>query len=232
MPSDLDLNAVSVKLPAVWTHRIESWFAQAEAQFNLRKIVDDDTKYWYIISALTDEVAERAARIIDQPPSSNKYKAIKDFLLRRYGLKDSQRADLLLSIRSLGDRTPTQLADEMLRINGDNDPNHFLLVQLFVRALPPSVQQQIASVPRTDLYNLAEEAEKIIAATPAMEVASIDSDGDQSAAPSLCAVSSSRATKDRLCYFHRKFGDQARRCQSPCSWRQNQGNSKRGLQRQ
>ena len=130
----LDLDAVSVKLPTVWPHKIDSWFAQAEAQFNLKRITEDDTKYWHIISALSGEVAERAARIIDHPPKTQKYEAIKAFLLRRYSLTESQRADKLLAISSLGDRTPTELADEMLRINGEHDPKHFLLRRLFVRA--------------------------------------------------------------------------------------------------
>jgi hypothetical protein len=224
----MDLDAVSIKLPPVWTHRIDSWFAQAEAQFNLRKITEDDTKYWHIVAALTDEVAERCARIIDRPPTSAKYQAIKDFLLRRYGLTDAQRAELLLSIKSLGDRTPTQLADEMLRINGEHDPKHYLLRQLFVRVLPSSVQQQLATTKKTDLYDLAEEAEMMLAVRSAQAMAvDVDtvSDDDQGAAPSLCALSSD------LCYFHRRFGKKARRCQPPCSWQQ-QGNAKRGPRRQ
>ena len=63
-----ELQAATVKLPPVWTGKIEAWFAQAEAQFHLWKITDDDPRYWHIVSCLGDEVAERASPIIDDPP--------------------------------------------------------------------------------------------------------------------------------------------------------------------
>ena len=44
-------HAVSLKLPTFWTSQPEVWFAQAEAQFNLRCITSDDTKYFYVVAA-------------------------------------------------------------------------------------------------------------------------------------------------------------------------------------
>lgn len=240
------VDAVSVKLPPVWPHKIVSWFAQAEAQFNLRKITEDDTKYWHIISSLTGDVAERAARIIDKPPATEKYKAIKEFLIRRYSLTESQRADRLLAITSLGDRAPTELADEMLRINGEHDPKHFLLRRLFVRALPATVRQQLASADQEDLYDLAEEAEKVTRATPHSDfndVAAVNSGDEDDLQPSLYRVDNpSRRRRDNqqkydeakegsLCYFHRSFGSKARNCRSPCSW-PHSGNLQQGTRRQ
>lgn len=241
------IDAVSVKLPPVWTHKIASWFAQAEAQFNIRKITEDDTMYWHIIAALTGDVAERAARIIDDPPKTQKYKAIKTFLLRRYSLTESQRADKLLAITSLGDRSPTELADEMLRINGENDPGHFLLRRLFVRALPVSVRQQLASADQEDIYTLAEEAEKINLATPSgfNDVAVVNTGDEEDMQPSLCRVSNSshrrknsqqkfRHDDDKevsFCYFHRTYGNKARSCRPPCSW-PHSGNLQQGTRRQ
>ena len=46
-----DADAVTVKIPPFWTHSPTAWFAQAEAQFVLRKITEDDTKYYYIVAA-------------------------------------------------------------------------------------------------------------------------------------------------------------------------------------
>ena len=62
-----EINAAAVKLPPVWINKKEGWFAQAEAQFNLRRITDDDTRYWHVVASLSDEVAERASPIIECP---------------------------------------------------------------------------------------------------------------------------------------------------------------------
>ena len=49
--------AVSVKLPTFWTTMAAAWFTQAEAQFGLRGITSDDTRYWHVVSALDAETA-------------------------------------------------------------------------------------------------------------------------------------------------------------------------------
>ena len=52
-------NAVPLKFPQFWAVEPQIWFAQAEAQFALRKIVSYDTKYYYIFSALDQTTASR-----------------------------------------------------------------------------------------------------------------------------------------------------------------------------
>lgn len=41
--------AVAVKLPDFWKNDPTMWFAQAEAQFALAGVVQDETKYFHII---------------------------------------------------------------------------------------------------------------------------------------------------------------------------------------
>ena len=48
-------NAVSLKLPTFWASQPQVWFEQAEAQFHIRQITADDTKYYYVISALDQD---------------------------------------------------------------------------------------------------------------------------------------------------------------------------------
>ena len=77
-------NAVSLKLPQFWAAEPQIWFAQAEAQFALRKIVSDDTKYYYILSALDQSTASRLKDFISNPPEEDKYDALKDRLLETW----------------------------------------------------------------------------------------------------------------------------------------------------
>ena len=52
-------NAVALKLPPFWISQPGVWFQQAEAQFTLRNITADDTKYFYVVAALDQETASR-----------------------------------------------------------------------------------------------------------------------------------------------------------------------------
>ena len=46
------VDAVTVKLPAVWTTSATAWFAQVEAKYAIGKITEDDTKYYHVVAAL------------------------------------------------------------------------------------------------------------------------------------------------------------------------------------
>ena len=60
-------NAVALKLPTFWYSQPEVWFAQAEAQFALRNITVDATKYFYIVAALDQDAATRLLDLITNP---------------------------------------------------------------------------------------------------------------------------------------------------------------------
>ncbi|KAJ8372904.1 hypothetical protein AAFF_G00275540 [Aldrovandia affinis] len=52
------MHAVALKLPEFWQEHAV-WFAQAEAQFALRGITQEDTKYFYVVAALNSSTASR-----------------------------------------------------------------------------------------------------------------------------------------------------------------------------
>ena len=61
-------NTVSLKLPPFWAAEPQIWFAQAKAQFALRKIVAHDTKYFKVFSAVDKVTASRLKDFINNPP--------------------------------------------------------------------------------------------------------------------------------------------------------------------
>ena len=77
-------HAVSLKLPTFWTSQPRVGFAQAEAQFAIRRITADETKYYYILSALDQGTAARLLDLISHPPAEDKYQAVKSRLLDTY----------------------------------------------------------------------------------------------------------------------------------------------------
>ena len=56
------VNAVTVNLPTSWREQPELWFAQAEGQFRLRGIIDENTKFDHVITLLN---AITAANVSD-----------------------------------------------------------------------------------------------------------------------------------------------------------------------
>jgi len=65
-------NAVALKLHAFWTSQPEVWFAQAEAQFHIRSITADATKYYYVVSALDQPIAGRLLDVLQSPPAEER----------------------------------------------------------------------------------------------------------------------------------------------------------------
>ncbi len=215
-------NAVSLKLPAFWTSQPEIWFAQAEAQFNLRGIVADNTKYYYLVAALDQSTASRLIDILEQPPQDDKYGKLKARLIATFGLSDQERALRLLHFRELGDSQPSALMDEMLALLGSRSPE-ILFKQLFLERLPEDIRMQLAASEFTDYRQMAKQADKLWSSRHThSDISTLQR--QPSAGRSHCKSNSSGSyTHNRLCYYHRKFGDAARRCQQPCAWSGNDG---------
>ncbi|GFR68256.1 Gag pol protein [Elysia marginata] len=94
-------------------------------------------------SALDTNTATRALSLLTAPPPSNKYGALKEFLISSlpFGLTDEERASTLLDLRGLGDYKPSELMDNMLSLLGGHTPC-FLFKQIFMRQLPDQTPTQ------------------------------------------------------------------------------------------
>ena len=231
-------HAVSLKLPTFWTSQPQVWFAQAEAQFNLRKIVADETKYYHVLSALDQATATRLLDLINNPPDDDKYQELKDRLLQTFCLSKRERASRLLHFRPLGDSKPSALMDEMLALLGDHPPCLFF-EQLFLERLPEDIRVQLADADFRDHRQLARKADALWAARdmrtpitnsvqqnpPLIPEPSLPSATDlaihvtqQRPQPTQSAKYKRPTHPADLCYYHRTFGKSARRCQKPCAW--------------
>ena len=158
------VEVVSVKLPTFWPDNPKSWFIQAEAEFSLRKITVEDTKYSHVVAALNPQIASRCTSILVKKPTENPYAYLKEALINRYQLSEEERADRLLDMQTLGDRRPSDLAEAILELNGD-EPDHMLLRRIFMRALPPQVRNALSTSSHKDLRVLAREADRVVVTT-------------------------------------------------------------------
>ena len=145
--------------------------------------------------------------------------------------------------------------DYMLNINGNHDCNNYLFAYIFLKNLPPPIRRHVSRMSWSDVYELAAEADKVHISDSDFSTAPIDAlqqDGSSEEENALYEVqrtqrrhSSTRTTQRRetqsprprfqertrdLCYFRQTFGNNARRCRSPCAWQA--GNARRGGRRQ
>ena len=206
---------MSLKLPTFWSSQPEVWFAQAEAQFNLRKITADDTKYYYVLAALDQPTATRLLDLISHPPADDKYEALKTRLIDTFGPSERERASRLLHFCELGDTKPSVLMDEMLALLGDHSPC-FLFQQLFLERLHEDIRVQLVDSEADDYRHLAKKADALWASRDMSF--STNAVQRRLSSQKLKAKHPTTPTADDLCYYHRSFGQAARKCTKPCSW--------------
>ena len=134
----MSIETVALKLPTFWTTCPLVWLAQTEAQFALRNLSSDDTRYFHVVAAPDSQTATRALSVIASPPLTNKYEALKSFLCSAFRLSETERANTLLDLRGLGDRKHSELMDSMFAFLGDHKAC-FIFKQIFFRQLPEKV---------------------------------------------------------------------------------------------
>ena len=110
------VHAAAVKLPQFWSENPDLWFFQAEAQFELRGISVSRTKYFYLVAALSPDVAGRVTSLLEEVPTENPYEVLKSALCHAYKLTEYQRAEALANLPPLGDNRPSELLATFRRL--------------------------------------------------------------------------------------------------------------------
>ena len=203
------MTTATLKLPEFYRHRPEVWFHFVEAQFLLRNITDDQVKFAHVVISLHPDVSALISDSISPPPAENQYNTIKARLLKEFTLSPAERASQLLSMPGLGDQRPSQLLSQMLALlpaNKQAEPG-ILFKELFLCQLPADFRPHLADKYNLDVRALAKEADHFFSIT-----------GSRVSAV-RAAPPSTTSTRGRHCFYHTKYGDQAKKCQSPCSYR-------------
>lgn len=239
--------AVSVKLPEFWKNDPNMWFAQAEAQFHLARITQDETMFWHIVARIDQSVICHISDLVNTPPVINKYQAVKDRLIARFALSAQARIEQLLGSSDLGDLRPSHLLARMQEIATGLNVDDSIMKTLFLQRIP-SHARAILSISDGSLTKLAEMADRMLDSSTT-NVASctgpttISPSHDYSvlkeeiealtaeirrmkARPSRTrSRSSSRASsrpstagEETICWYHRKYGGRAEHCRAPCKF--------------
>lgn len=240
-----EVNKVGLKLPPFWDKHAVLWFANIEAQFVVSGITQDTTKYYSVISALTSDILSYASDIVLEPPPTEKYQKLKSRLIAEFSDSDQRRIKAVLSELTLGDDKPSHLLRKMRELAGRAVGEDFLKT-LWLQRLPNQAQV-ILSVSEDSLDKLALMADKIHE-TANMNIDEVRcSKLEASFEVSELRAQIAELTKqvERLsrgreqykrdptphrrrsrtpkkhdkCWYHFKFGNDAKHCRSPCSYK-------------
>ena len=67
------LTAIAVKLPSFWPDNIKTWLAQSELQFHLKGVTCNQTKFDYVVQAMSQSDAVKVLDLIRVSPASDPY---------------------------------------------------------------------------------------------------------------------------------------------------------------
>ena len=215
----MSADAVSLKPPFFWTNDVETWFAQAEAQFALRVIANETTNFHHVVSVLSVDVASKVSSILRSPPGHNPYTSLKKQLICKYQLTEHERAAAIFNIPALGDERPSQIKDRMLHLLGGCEGG-ILFRCHFISILPIYVKNTLALSTTTDLQQLALEADRIfLSGQPDNSTVMSTTTDDSTTEVSRIQLNNSKHHTSRtLCFFHERFRSRAKKCVQPCDW--------------
>ena len=218
------VNSVSLELPPFWPEQPTIWFAQTEAQFVIRNINVELTKFYHVVAALDGTTAQRVSDILEIPPRENPYSILKKRLTNAFALSDRERAAQILELNDLGDRKPSALMDHLLGLVGDRS-SEFLVREVFLRSLPDKISIVVAAS-TSGLRDLALEADRhfsksgmlIATAQPTVNKVHEPTPEVHASFRPRRAARNSQPVQTGLCYYHAAFGAAARNCCAPCAW--------------
>ena len=248
----VSLGAVSVKIPPFWPADPQVWFAQVEAQFTTRNISSQKTRFDYVVASLAPEFTTEVRDLILKPPEEDPYDALKEQLICSTAASEQRRVQMLFNAEKLGDRKPTLLLRQMQQLLDDSagpEPDSSFLRELFLQRLPGSVRMVLASTGNPMSLEALSHFVIVEVATPtisAINTPHISSEGDQlrkevahlreiisslNTSPGSSRPSRSRGcspsphptnSTPTTCWYHRRFGEKARKCNSPCDYSGNE----------
>ena len=132
-------------MPPLWPEKAYFWFTIVEANFVTGRITDETTKFYHVVRQLDSETAGRLMDIIENPPDTEPFKALKKRLLGSFELNDRERASRIIDWPGLGDRKPSQCLEDMIQIMPSATTDlGILFKEHFLRLLSADVRSLLA----------------------------------------------------------------------------------------
>ncbi|XP_054721212.1 uncharacterized protein LOC129230994 [Uloborus diversus] len=247
-PTLVQVNRVGLKLPPFWDKHPILWFKNIEAQFIVSGITQDETKYYNVIAALTSDILNYVSDIVITPPENNKYETLKSRLISDFSDSEQKRIKAVLSELILGDDKPSHLLRKMKQLAGQTLGDEFLKT-LWLQRLPSQVQAILSvsedSLDKLALMadkiheTASANIDEVKCANTAisdvtelkLQIAELSKQVERLSRSRAKETSNrhfsrrprSNSSKNKKtydqCWYHWKFGNDAKRCKSPCRFK-------------
>ena len=83
-----EVAAYTVKIPPFWPSDPMLQFTQVKAQFMLRGITAQVTKFHHVLANFSQEIATEVRDLLMIPPTENPYNVLKETLIKRTTLSE------------------------------------------------------------------------------------------------------------------------------------------------
>ncbi|KFD45152.1 hypothetical protein M513_13971 [Trichuris suis] len=247
-PSTLTTISTSISVPTFGAADPELWFARLDLFFAQQNISDEATKLQLAFTGMSDDVlASFRDFIFNAKGELHRFTAFKELCLKRL-------ADTLHS-EQLGDRKPSEFLRYLHQLldTPSSDP---IVRELFLSRLPAPVRSALIPFSDRQIDQLAELADRLIVhqSNSVCAVSQVNAVTEErlnrieqlleelvlqrrrrSRSPPAREVRRSPSPRNpvpsmaaelQLCYYHRRFGNRARKCMPPCSFDSAPGNAR------
>jgi len=237
-----------IKPPPFCKQNPRLWFAQVEMAFLTNGITTDVNKFRFVALHLSGDVLDAVSDIILTPPTEGKYEVLKRRIVATYDEGDERRLRRLLRpiLRTL---FLEQLPDQVRAILVASDTQDLTrlaeMADRAVDAVRPTSVNAVAILNETrsniESQDKSNDLQFSIHALQ-LQVEALTKQFNwefrprrgrsRSRGPGPRGRSPVPANKDRNsnlpCYYHKRFGSDARNCQAPCGWPKSQTNPEKG----
>ena len=137
------------------------WLKLCDAHFTLKSIVSPAEKIYYILTSLPYDIQRELDNALSFT-TEDEYKNFKGLLLSATALPAQKRINQLISSEELGDQKPSMFLRHLKSLAGSQADNEEFIKPLFLKRLPSSISQILASMPHSTVDELARSADAII----------------------------------------------------------------------
>lgn len=239
-----EIGRVAMKNVPFLVDHPDLYFMQIEAQFRTANISVDQTKFDHAIALFDPKHLSKISDFLRDPPRTGKYDAFKARILTEFTDSDQKKLRKLIEGIELGDDKPSQLLKKMKDLAGTAITDDAIKT-LFVSRLPETVRGIIA-IAEGNSAVWAKQADKMMETAQFTSVSAVsakptaNNSGDlhneiAALRKEIAELKTSRGrsfsrskqrdrsnsnarpkSTNKVCYYHTKFGEEARKCAEPC----------------
>ncbi|CAB0042579.1 unnamed protein product [Trichogramma brassicae] len=108
-----------IRIRSFWRSAPRIWFNTLEEHFVAKNIVDDADKYMYAISNLDEDLIATVSSAIDSASAGDRYEKLKDALVRKFTVSDSENLKNILGNVNMGTRSPSEFLEYLISSAGN-----------------------------------------------------------------------------------------------------------------